>query len=99
MPKKLFCGWKIFGGGRFNLSADFIKMIVDLKNERYLNQMKNLIGNKIPCGLFFDFNVVGNVSEIIGQLKNIGVNLTCACFIDNQVKESVEYPGGGILSL
>lgn len=72
-------------------------MIVELKNERFLKQLQNLVVNKIPCGLFCGFAGPQNSNSLVDQLKNIGINLTCICVIDDSHK--IQCTGGGGISL
>ena len=64
------------------MSSDFIKMVSEIHNQRYSNQILYLIQNKINCGFFVGFEVPNNISEVISSLKETGMNLQCVCVID-----------------
>ena len=64
------------------MSSDFIKMVSEIHNQRYSNQILYLIQNKINCGFFVGFEVPNNISEVISSLKETGINLQCVCVID-----------------
>ena len=72
------------------MSANFINLIPELHFQQYSNQIMEIIKNKIPCGFFCGFGVPESVSEIVENLKDTGINLTCICVLaDSQM-------GGGI---
>ena len=64
------------------MSADFIKMVSEMHNERFLVQIQTLARNKIPCGFFTGFSVPNNTFKAIDDLKNVGINLTCICTVN-----------------
>lgn len=64
------------------MSADFIKMISEIHDEKYLWQAQNLIRRKIPCGFFTGFSLPDDISDIVDNLRNNGFNLTCICCVD-----------------
>lgn len=65
------------------MSADFIKIVSELHNQRYLMQINNLITRKVPCGIFYGINSnLYNAVNTVEMLKRAGINLTCLCIID-----------------
>ena len=64
------------------MSADFIRMISEIHSQRYINQLQFLIQNKIPCGFLCGFHIPQNLEGILNQLIDLGINMTCICFVD-----------------
>ncbi len=64
------------------MSTDFIKMVSEIHDERFLVQVQNLIRNKIPCGFFTGFNFQNDALSIVKNLRNTGFNITCICCVD-----------------
>ena len=72
------------------MSLNFVKMLSDINSRRYLRQMQNLIGNKIPCGFFSGFKIPSNVNDIVQSIKNFGINLTCIVVPADEAKETFD---------
>ena len=71
------------------MSVEFVKMIPKLYKRRYLMQIQNIIGGKIPCGFFCGVSVPSNIRETIENLKHDGINLTCVFVLDDGYKELI----------
>ena len=71
------------------MSVEFVKMISQLHNERYLVQVNNVISNKISCGLFFGFELpkIEEIAQTVNQLKNFGFNLQCIYLLNDAQKD------------
>ena len=74
------------------MSADFIKLITELKNENYSVQVRNVIEQKISCGLFYGFDLpkYENIQQAVTQLKNLGFNLTVFYVATQEQKNFLE---------
>ncbi len=68
------------------MSVEFLKMVSELYSQRYLVKLQSLIANKIPCGFFCGFAFLENVPALAKQLKDMGINLTCICVMDETRK-------------
>ena len=77
------------------MSLDFVKMTTALHQNRYLRQLQNLVWAKVPCGLF------GNTkfTQMIQQLKSIGMNLTCVIVLDDETKNTLSDIGLPVYTL
>lgn len=61
------------------MSAEFIKMISELHEQRFNVHLGELIQSRTPCGIFFGFVIVpSNAAENVQMLINTGLNVTCA---------------------
>ena len=79
------------------MSAEFIKMISELHEERFNIHLADIAQNRTPCALFsgFDFNQENMVANINVLIKT-GLNVTCAIVIAdmqaNTLKDFVDVP-------
>ncbi len=61
------------------MSAEFIKMISELHEQRFNVHLGELVQNRTPCGIFFGFVMVpSNAAENVQMLIKTGLNVTCA---------------------
>ena len=61
------------------MSAEFIKMISEVHEERFNAHIQKLVHNKTPCGIFFGFDFNPQVASLCVQSDvNAGLNVTCA---------------------
>ena len=59
-------------------AKEFIKVVSELHEERFNVHMQKLSAKKIPCGLFFGFEVVpADVVNNVQGSRNAGINLSC----------------------
>lgn len=72
------------------MSENFIKMVSEIHNQKYLSKIKFILSQKIPCGFFTGFNLRGDISEVVNTFKSNGFNLNCICTLD------AAQTGGGI---
>ena len=75
------------------MAEKFIKLISELREQRYAMQLQNLISNQTPIGIFSIYNneIVNNVIE---QMKKLNVNLQFICTLDKTHAEKI----GGVRS-
>ena len=79
------------------MSAEFIKMISELHEERFNVHLAKMAQNRTPCGVFsgFDFNPENLAKNIQILVKN-GLNVSCAIVITdmqtNALKNIVDVP-------
>ena len=60
------------------MSAEFIKTVEDVHKERFPVHLGNLSREKVPCGIFFGFEVIPrDVIARVKNLRNIKINLSC----------------------
>ena len=74
------------------MSVEFVKLISELHNQKYLNQARQIAERKIPCGFFYGFRLPEeeNFEQAVNILRNAGFNLTCICVIDDVQKQWLE---------
>lgn len=74
------------------MSAEFVNLISQLHNERYVLQVNQVVNQKIPCGLFFGFSLPNpqDVLQNVVKLKNFGFNLKYLCVVDEEQKKLSE---------
>ena len=54
-------------------------MISELHEERFNVNLTRLAQNRIPCGIFFGFNLVPKVAaDVILSFQNVTLNISCA---------------------
>lgn len=79
------------------MSAEFIKMISEIHEERFNVHLAELASNRTPCGVFFGFIMVPSTAAANVQvLVNTGLNVTCAVvladFQANALRKLVDIP-------
>ena len=59
------------------MSVEFVKLISELHNQKYLNQARQIAEIKIPCGFFYGFRLPEeeNFGQAVNILRNAGFNL------------------------
>ena len=79
------------------MSAEFIKMISELHEERFNVHITELIQSRTPCGIFFgfDFNPQA-AAATVQSIINVGLNLTSVVVISyvqaEQLKDLINVP-------
>lgn len=71
------------------MSLNFVKMTTALHQNRYLRQMQNLVWAKVPCGIFSGITLPKKFTEMVQQLRNLGINLNCVIALDDEIKTSL----------
>lgn len=66
------------------MSSEFIKMVSELNERRFLRTIQRLISDKVPCGIFFAPAVPNNAREIVDSLKSVGLNLNYVCVLSEE---------------
>ena len=79
------------------MSAEFIKMISELHEERFNVHITELIQNRTSCGIFFGFNFNPQAgAATIQSIINVGLNLTSVVVISSvqveALKDSINVP-------
>ncbi|MBR4905113.1 MAG: FkbM family methyltransferase [Selenomonadaceae bacterium] len=79
------------------MSAEFIKMISELHEERFNIHLEEMVKNQTPCGIFFGFIMVpSNAVKNIQSLTKTGLNVTCAIVLAdvqaNALRNFVDIP-------
>ncbi len=79
------------------MSAEFIKMISELHEERFKMHLVELVKNQTPCGVFFSFGFNSSrAAKNVQMIIKAKVNLTCAIVLDTvqeeQLKDLIELP-------
>ena len=61
------------------MNAEFIKLISELRTERFNVHLGDLVKNQTPCGIFFGFKIFpANAAANIQMLLDTGINISCA---------------------
>lgn len=79
------------------MSAEFIKMISELHEQRFNVHLGQLAENRTPCGIFFGFVMTpSNAAANFQTLINTGLNITCAIVLAdvqaNDLRPLVDVP-------
>ena len=69
------------------MSSDFIKMVADCSERRFLRTLQRLVADKVPCGIFFAPAVPTNARQIVDMFKNGGLNMNCVCVLSKEHKK------------
>lgn len=79
------------------MSAEFIKMISELHEERFNMHLAELVTNRTPCGIFFGFvTIPSNAAANVQSFIKTGLNVTCAVVLAdvqaNALRNLVDVP-------
>ena len=79
------------------MSAEFIKMISDVHEEKFNTHLWKLVKNRTPCGIFFGFIMVPKqAAEGVQVLTKAGLNVTCAVVLAdvqaNALRKLIDIP-------
>ena len=69
------------------MSKEFIEMISDLNERKFLRTFQKLAADKTPCGIFFAPAVPANARQIADYFKGGGINLNCFCVLTDEQKK------------
>lgn len=79
------------------MSAEFIKMISELHEERFNVHLAELVKNRTPCGIFFSFgfnssNAAKNIQMVVRNKLNITYAIVIDTVLEVQLKDLIELP-------
>ena len=73
------------------MSAEFIKMVSELHEERFNVHLANIAQNQTPCGIFAGFDFNPEITAVnINTLVKTGLNVTCAIVIADMQAEALK---------
>ena len=72
------------------MSRDFIDMVSDLNERRFLRTTQSLANNKTPCGIFFAPGVPSNARQVLNYFKAKGINLNFICVLTMSQKKIIQ---------
>ena len=79
------------------MSANFIRMISELYDEKFNAHLGELVKSQTPCGIFFGFNMnPSNVMAAVQMFQNNNLNISCVIVLSDvqadALKSSVKIP-------
>lgn len=69
------------------MSTEFIKMVADLSERRFLRTIESLAATNTPCGILFAPQISQNSRAIVDSFKNTGLNMNCICVLVEEQKQ------------
>lgn len=82
------------------MSLEFLKMVADCSERRFLRTVQRLVADKVPCGIFFAPAVPVNARQVVDSFKNSGLKINCVCVVlDEQKQQFTPVEGETLVSL